>query len=199
MRVPTSPTCEVNVDAFNYLSVLISLILGLAITQVLKGFRGLMQARTRLQTYWPAVVWAILIMVISVQSWWSMFGLRHHTEWTFIEFSVVLAQTIVIYLLAALVLPDFFGDVAVNLREHYYGHRRWFFSLLVVLIATSLGKSLILDGTLPQPLDLGFHVAFAAAGISAAMIGNSRYQEFLAAISTLAICAYIALLFTHLA
>jgi hypothetical protein len=122
-------------DAFSYLSVLISLILGLAITQVLKGIRGLMHARTRLKSYWPAVIWAILIVVISVQSWWAMFGLRWHSDWTFLEFSIVLAQTIDLYLLAALVLPDFFGDTVVDLREHYYAHRRWFFSLLVLLIA----------------------------------------------------------------
>lgn len=185
-------------DAFNYLSVLISLILGLAITQVLKGFRGLMQSRMRLQGYWPTVLWAILIVVISVQSWWSMYGLRHYEDWTFVAFSAVLAQTIVLYLLAALVLPDFFGDTAVNLREHYYGHRRWFFSLLALLIVTSLGKQLILEGSLPQPADLGFHVLFASAGISGALIGNPRYHEFLAAFSALAIGAYIALLFTHL-
>ena len=63
-------------DAFSYLSVLISLILGLAITQVLKGFRGIMQSRARLIGYWPTVLWAVLIMVIAVQSWWSMFGMR---------------------------------------------------------------------------------------------------------------------------
>jgi hypothetical protein len=186
-------------DAFNYLSVLISLILGLAITQVLKGFRGLMQARTRLVTYWPAVVWAILVVVIAVQSWWSMFGLRHHQDWTFLEFSVVLAQTIVLYLLAALVLPDIFGDAAVDLREHNDGHRRWFFSLLAILIATSLGKSLILEGAWPRSLDLQFHALFACAGISGAMIGNPRFHQFLAIVGALSIGAYIALLFSHLA
>jgi hypothetical protein len=185
-------------DAFSYLSVLISLILGLAITQVLKGFRGLMQARSRLQTYWPAVVWAILIVVISVQSWWAMFGLRAHLDWTFLEFSVVLLQTIVIYLLAALVLPDIFGEASVNLREHYYGHRRWFFSLLVVLIATSLLKTLVIDGKLPEPTDLGFHVLFVASGVSGALIARPRYHEFLAVSGALLIGSYIALLFTHL-
>jgi hypothetical protein len=35
-------------DAFGYLSVLLSIIVGLAITQVLRGFRGLMLARSRL-------------------------------------------------------------------------------------------------------------------------------------------------------
>jgi ABC-type glucose/galactose transport system permease subunit len=54
-------------DAFSYLSVLLSIILGLAITQVLKGFRGLMQARARLRTYWPTVGWEILVFVFGVE------------------------------------------------------------------------------------------------------------------------------------
>jgi hypothetical protein len=185
-------------DAFSYLSVLISLILGLAITQVLKGFRGLMHARTRLTVYWPAVLWGALIIVMSVQSWWAMFGLRMHVDWTFLQFSVVLAQTIVIYLLAALVLPDVFGDAQVNLREHYYDHRRWFFWLLALLIVTSLAKSLVMDGALPRPIDLAFHLLFIALGVSGAVIARPRYHEALAALSVLAFGAYIAVLFTHL-
>jgi hypothetical protein len=185
-------------DAFSYLSVLISLILGLAITQVLKGFRGLMHARSRIRGYWPAVLWAVLVIVISVQSWWSMFGLRHHEDWTFLEFSVVLLQTIVIYLLAALVLPDIFGDVHIDLREHYYSHRRWFQSLLTLLIAISIAKQLLIEHALPRPIDLAFHVVFAAAGVSGVLVANPRYQEFLAALAACALFAYIAFLFQHL-
>lgn len=185
-------------EAFNYLSVLISLILGLAITQVLKGFRGLMQSRARLKNYWPAVLWAILIVVIAVQSWWSMYGLRHHEGWTFLAFSAVLAQTVVLYLLAALVLPDFFGDAVVDLREHYYGHRTWFFALLVLLIVASIGKQLALVGTLPPPADLAFHLAFAAMGASGIAIARPRWHAFLAVAAALVIGAYIALLFTRL-
>jgi len=185
-------------DAFSYLSVLISLILGLAITQVLKGIRGLMHARSRVRLYWPAVIWAILVIVMSVQSWWAMFGLRSHVDWTFIEFSVVLAQTIDVYLLAALVLPDIFGDTAVDLREHYYAHRRWFFSLLVLLIAISLLKPVVLEGELPGPTDLAFHLLFIASSISGILIARPRYHEFLAFSGVLIMCVYIAALFTHL-
>jgi hypothetical protein len=185
-------------DAFSYLSVLISLILGLAITQVLKGFRGLMHARARVRGYWPTVLWGVLIIVIAVQSWWSMFGLRHHEDWTFVEFSAVLAQTIVLYLLAALVLPDIFGDTLADLREHYYDHRRWFFSLLVLLIVTSLVKQLSIEHKLPEPTDLRFHIGFGLTAITGIAIDRPRYHEFLAALGAVAIFAYIAFLFQHL-
>lgn len=185
-------------DAFSYLSVLISLILGLAITQVLGGFRGLMQSRARTAHYWPSVLWAILIVVISVQSWWAMYGLRNYEPWTFFGFAAVLAQTIVLYLLAALVLPDFVGDAELDLRGYYYDQRRWFFALLVLLIVTSLVKGLVLTGMWPRPLDLVFHVAFAAAGLVAMATARPRVHEALALLTTLLIGAYIGLLFARL-
>ncbi|GAA0716554.1 hypothetical protein [Dokdonella soli] len=185
-------------DAFSYLSVLLSIILGLAITQVLKGFRGLMQTRSRLRPYWPAVAWAILVLVIAVQSWWAMFGLRQRVDWTFFEFSVVLAQTIVVYLLAALVLPDFFGDATVDLREHYYANHRWFFALAVLLIVISVGKEFLLAGRMPEPLNLGFQATFATLSAGAVSTRNARYHELATVTAAIGIGAYIGVLFTHL-
>ena len=60
-------------DEFSYLWVLISVILGLAVTQVLKGFRGILLSRTRIRIYWPVIAWAALLLLICVQSWWAMF------------------------------------------------------------------------------------------------------------------------------
>ena len=185
-------------DAFSYLSVLLSIILGLAITQVLKGFRGIMQMRSRLRTYWPAIAWAILVLVIAVQSWWAMFGLRQRVDWTFFEFSVVLAQTIVVYLLAALVLPDFFGDAAVDLREHYYDNHRWFFALAALLIVISVGKEFILTGRMPEPLNLGFQATFAVQSVAAMSTRNARFHELVTLFAAIGISAYIGVLFTHL-
>ncbi|HJT97897.1 MAG TPA: hypothetical protein VJ696_06240 [Rhodanobacteraceae bacterium] len=185
-------------DAFSYLSVLISLILGLAITQVLKGFRGLMHARPRTKIYWPTLIWAALIIIVAVQSWWSMFGLRERLDWTFLEFSAVLAQTIVTYLLAALVLPDIAADAAIDLREHYYNHRRWFFSLLVALLVISVLKQYVLVHHLQEPMDLGFHGLFAATSIVSIVVARPRWHEFGAVLAIILIGAYIALLFGHL-
>jgi hypothetical protein len=83
-----------NMDEFSYLSVLLSIILGLAITQILKGFRGLLHSRARVRLYWPSITWAVLLLVINVQTWWAMFGLRSHHDWTFAAFAVVIATVL---------------------------------------------------------------------------------------------------------
>lgn len=185
-------------DAFSYLSVLLSIILGLAITQVLMGFRGLMQSRRSAIGYWPAVTWAVLVLVIAVQGWWSMFDLRRHENWTFIEFATVLGQTIVEYLLAALVLPDFAPRETVDLRRHYYEHHRWFFGLLALLIVVSIAKSLVVYAQWPPPLDIAFHAVFLAMGVAGAATANRRVHEGLAVLGAFVIGSYIALLFTRL-
>lgn len=97
-------------DEFSYLSVLISVILGLAVTQILKGFRGILLSRARVRIYWPVIAWAAFLLLICSQNWWSMFGMRNRHDWTFLQFTMVLLNTVFIYMMTALVFPDFFGE-----------------------------------------------------------------------------------------
>ena len=73
-------------DQFNYLAVLISIILGLGITQLLSGFGRWIEHRATFRAYAPAICWAFVLLVIQVQCWWAMFGLREQTDWTFLKF-----------------------------------------------------------------------------------------------------------------
>lgn len=185
-------------EAFAYLSVLLSIILGLAITQVLQGFRGLMLARTRLRTYWPCISWAILSLLIDVQVWWAMYDLRFRHDWSFVGFVVVLAQTVPLYLMAGLVLPDIGIEGQVDLRAHYYANHRWFFFILGLMLATSIAKQLVLFGNLPATMDLCVQVVFLIAAAIAAWTSREWYHKALVPFSAVTITAYIVVLFPYL-
>lgn len=103
-------------DEFGYLSVLLSIILGLAVTQILVGVRGCLLTRKRVRGFWPVHLWAGFFLLVSTQIWWSMFGLRNRHEWDFSAYAVLLAQVIILYLLAGLIYPDFVLDQEVDLR-----------------------------------------------------------------------------------
>ena len=185
-------------DEFSYLSVMIAIILGLAITQVLKGFRGLLHARERVVMFWPVPVWAGLVMIIAVQSWWAMFGLRSFQDWSFLAFAVVLLQTIVIYMLAALVLPDFVGVRKMDLRKSYFQQARWFYGLLVLALVVSMAKELVLFGHPPQGLNLAFHLIFIAGAACMAFIRRELFHKLYTIFSAALFVAYIAVLFARL-
>jgi hypothetical protein len=97
------------VESFDYLSVLLSVIIGLAITQVLLGFRRLILTRMKVKLYLPTVIWAGLTLLIAIQAWWANFGLRTRGNWTFLAFIVIVLQAISVYMATAVVLPDIAG------------------------------------------------------------------------------------------
>jgi hypothetical protein len=185
-------------DEFSYLSVLISVILGLAVTQILKGFRGLLLSRARIRVYWPVVAWALLLLLVCVQSWWAMFGLRARHDWAFQDFAIVLLQSIVLYMVTGLVFPDLFGEETVDLKQNFYAHRGWFFGLSFFLMIVSVSKDLVLTHHWPGPTNLGFHIGFGLAMISGAVIKSERFHKALVVGALAAFVAYTILLFERL-
>lgn len=185
-------------NEFSYLSVLISVILGLAVTQILKGFRGLVVSRTRIRLYWPVIAWAALLLLVCSQNWWSMFGMRARHDWTFLQFWMVLLNTICIYMLAGLVFPDLFGEEVVDLKENFYAHRRWFFSLGFATIVVSVCKDVVLDGRLPHPTNLTFQAIFGATLLIGAITRREQYHKALIVFGIVSFVLYIVVLFARL-
>jgi hypothetical protein len=185
-------------DAFSYLSVLISIILGLGITQLLPGLGRLLQARAGTRLYAPAVVWAGVLLLVHVQTWWAMFGLRGVGEWTFGRFLMVLLQPSVLYLMAALTLPEPAVGPQGDMRATYFAHARAFFVLAVLLLVVSVVKDLVVSGQLPAPLNLGAHVLLATLWAAAAATRRDWYHRAVAPATAVIFAAYVVVLFTRL-
>jgi hypothetical protein len=185
-------------DQFGYLSVLLSIIVGLSLTQVLKGFRGIVLARARVKNYWPVMSWAAWLLIANVQSWWTMFQLREVQHWNFVSFFVVLLQTILQYMLAAIVFPDFFGEETIDLRPHYFNHTRWFFGLLTAVLVVSLSKDIVLTYHPTDAANLGFHALFLASSVSALVIQREWYHKAIAIIGPGLFYVYTIALFMRL-
>lgn len=185
-------------DEFGYLSVIISVILGLSIAQLLQGISQVINARDRVRIYWPTIAWAILLLIVDIQAWWAMFGYRNLHTWTFVQFTVVLLEAIMLYLLAAIVLPGIPNEGEIDLRSNYFRHAGWFFGCLLVLLLDSLLKTFVISGSLPGTTDLGFHLIWITTALVAAITRNERYHKAFICLSFALFVAYIALLFRWL-
>lgn len=186
------------VDAFSYLSVLLSIIIGLAVTQILQGFRARMLSHARVRRYWPTQAWAAIILVVCTQTWWAMFDLRHRVDWQFDDFMVLLAQTIVTYLVAGLVFPDFPQGHPVDLREHYFTQRRRFFGLLLGMVSTSILRDLVLNHALPDGTNLLFHGVYLVLAIIGISTAREWIHKTLALVTGAIVVLYVSLLFARL-
>jgi hypothetical protein len=185
-------------SAFDYLAVLLSIVLGLGITQVLAGFAGMVRARARTRMYWPVPLQMLAVFLIQVQVWWALFGLRGMTHWTFAQFLIVLMQPVAVYMMAAFITPDFSGDGPIDLRAAYFREARWFFGALAATLIVSLAKSIVIDGALPNGTDMAGHIVYFAVAIAGMISRGDRVHKAIALLSLLIYTAYIALLFVQL-
>jgi hypothetical protein len=183
-------------QAFDHLAVLVSIVLGLGITQLLSGFGRWLEQRDAVRAHAPSILWAVFLLLAHIQTWWSMFGLRHFEDWSFLQFALLLSQPIVLYLLAHLVFP--LSAPGLDLRGNFERQRPWFFGALLVLLAVSVLKDLLRHGHLPETANLVFHGVLFLVGTLALLTRRDAHQRWIAWIALAAMAAYIALLFRQL-
>ena len=184
-------------NPFAYLSVLVSLVLGLAITQLLMGFSRWLEQRKAFGAYFPAIAWAAFLLLVDFQSWWSMYGMRDLVDWNFLQFTTVLLQPILLFLLAILVFPSSTAPDQ-DLRANFLHQRPWFFGLFLTLLVTSLLKDVVRSGSLPEATNVGFHVvAMLVAGLGLAS-KDERIHRWIGGFAVALLVVYIAVLFAKL-
>jgi hypothetical protein len=186
------------VTAFDYLSVLLSIVLGLALTQLLTGVARLIKARDRVRLYSPPIVWMAILFVVIVQSWWAMFSLREHNEWTILGFLVVMVHPVVLFLMVELLMPEVNQQQDVDLANAYERQAPLFFSAILVLMISSLLRPVVLSGKLAEPLDVIMQAVFFALSAVAIFWRSNLYHRVLAPLTALLVVTYIALLFLDL-
>jgi hypothetical protein len=185
-------------DAFSYLSVLISIVVGLALTHLLAGFAAMVRARGRITIYWPLAGQMTLLFFVQVQMWWAFFSLRDVSRWSFPEFLVVLMQAVLVYLATAFLVPDFRDSERIDLKECYFREAHWYFAALLLAVLDSLAKNLVLTGKLQSPLDLAGHVVFGSICLVGIITRREPVHKALAILALLVFTSYIALLFVPL-
>ena len=80
----------------------------------------------------------------------------------------------------------------------YFRHARWFFGSLVAVLLVSLLKTAPIDGSLPRPFDLGFHLFWIAGASVAAATRSDLFHKIFVWVSLVSFVAYIAALFAKL-
>jgi hypothetical protein len=123
---------------FEYELVLVTIIVGLAITDKLVSLHRLLRSRTQVRWHWLPLVAALLVLLTLLQFWWGFYRLGRIELWgQYGAFLLLLLQLILMFLLACAALPDSERD-GLDLAEYYARNQRYFWTLfsMVALMAT---------------------------------------------------------------
>jgi hypothetical protein len=183
---------------FAYLSVMVSIILGLALAHLLGGVVRVINNRDRIAMYWPSLLWAGTLFLIVAQLWWADATLRTYTTWNFAAFLVLLAQPAALYVLCALILPLPENINTYDMRAAYVHNRVWFICVILILIALSFVGELVLYGHVTLGTHEGALLIFGAFGVVALRSKSEHVQKANAIVAAAMIIAYIVILFSAL-
>ncbi len=164
---------------FEYLAVLVSIILGLGITHLLAGVGRTIHRRAQSKVDALHSLWSVTTFLILVINWWVFFQSRTFTNWSFGVFLVVVVWAILYYLMTVVLYPP---DLA---EEEGYGevferNRVWFLGLFVASSLSDIGLTALRGDLLDPPQYLPFVGHFVVLGIMGMSIRARRFQLFLA-------------------
>ena len=137
---------------FEFLSVALSFVLGLAVTLLLTSLLVAFAARRRTRMDWLPFVWAGYVLVFQFDFWWELFGLSALGTWSVQAFGILLILALLLFVAGALVLPTGVGAYPSDLAEHFRQDGRWgVFAIGAYCVVGSLANVVLFDFA---PLDL---------------------------------------------
>jgi hypothetical protein len=178
--VQTTPArTDERVNTSEYLSVLVSIIVGLGMSQVLTCVGNLLVDRRRVRFYWPWALAATMVFLVYIQFWWSTFTVVEAAARNFFGFVLFLLSPVALFLSAVVLLPDFEQDGVIDLKAHFFENHRLYYGFLALVPLLNFVRSLAVSGDplyIPQrPYEVG-SILLLAGG---AAIGGERFQKVL--------------------
>lgn len=115
-----------HMERFEYVMVMVSIIIGLALAHLLQGLVEVAQRPRPLRLRSIHLVWVIFMLMTVAFFWWWQFKLQALQEWTFGTYIFVLAYACLMYFQSTLLFPRDLGP-DVDLDEFFHRQRGWFF------------------------------------------------------------------------
>ena len=136
---------------FEFLMVLVSVVIGLGLTEILTGAANLLRARRSIRFHWFHVLFQLGVFFALLQQWWEFWDMEEMGEISYFAVLVILGPPVFLFLIANLLYPS--SPEGADLEEYYYQQAPLLWGL--VIAGTVLGTFL-------QPLMAGepvFHPA----------------------------------------
>ena len=163
---------------FEFVTIFCSLIVGLALSHILRAVSDLYEIRERVKMYWLNSLWVITVTMWSIFTWWGLWKLSLDLhEWYYAQYWFLVTNLASIYFFTTLVLPKATDEGLIDLEAHYYSVHKAFFSIVAFSLFSSVavnyslfGKPMISDMTI-MPFIVG------CAAVAAAFTESRSYHK----------------------
>ena len=163
-------------DAFGYISVIFSVVIGLGLSHLLTGVVELFKARERVRFYWLHLLWVVLVFVGHIFLWWTMWNLRLFRDWNFFVFLLILLAPVLLYLAAALLIPKVDPGASIDSSEYFYESRPAFFAVTAAFTVLMGLQNWLLTGRMLRAPVMAVFAGWFVLLCASAFIKDKRFH-----------------------
>lgn len=131
---------------FEYIAVIVSIILGLGIAQIVTGLAHFIHGSNQVKIYWPHLLWIFMVFFLHVQEWWLFYEYKNFTEWKLLIFLFVILYPIGLFIQSRILFPFDNFDEVTDLKEFYFKNYRTYFLSVAILALLSVVDNIALRG-----------------------------------------------------
>lgn len=125
-------------SVFEYLSVLVSIVLALGITHLISGLSAILRSERRVTLCALQLSWSLIVLAVQISVWWRYWELRTIERWGLFQFLSLLLLPVLLFLAARIIMPDVIRDDSYDLKAHYEQVRQEFFGTMFLALLASL-------------------------------------------------------------
>lgn len=176
---------------FEYLSVLVSIVIALGISELAISWGRALQLRHRLSFSWLHLFWTLFIVFLMVQFWWGFWNFRFVETWSLAALFGVLIEAITLVLAALLLAPRSVESGPLELNELFFANSRLFFLLGAALICQLGIVDSLVAGAPVATLENAFRVPGVGVALFAAQSTSTRVHCALALLTVLLLAGFL--------
>ena len=186
-------------QAFEYLGVLVSVVIGLAMTHLVVGVVRLIQSRKSTLVYWVHLLWVVNVLYWLLGFWWFFYAWQSLPEWSRPMYFLFMAYALCLSVAAGLLFP-LTGAVS-NFKDFFFEHSRWFFGVMILANVLDAFEVIAKASYAIRPIPEHYFafLAFMVIGFTIAMFTrNRRYQGMFVILHSIAGLGYDFVVFARI-
>ena len=155
-------------SVFEYISVMVGVILALAVSHILTFIATVIANPQRAKTYWLHTLWTILIFVLNLNAWLLLWTMHGRSEFSIWQLLAMLSTAGLIFVVSRVFVPELPPGDTLDLRAHMIQVRIPFFATLSLIGGVPVLRGFVVEGgSLLDPLNVvrGIMFLFAVSGL----------------------------------
>ena len=165
-------------NSFEYVVVMLTLILGLGIAQILNGISDMVAHYNKIKFRYAHTIYIFVIFLVYIQHWWYAYQYSHEVEiWTLPITISLLGFPILLFLQSRFLFPTGSRSQETDMVAYFEDNWKWLYSLFILSIFTSIIHNIFISSftwqeQLPLMIYMSLFLVFIIGNVKNRMAHN---------------------------